>query len=363
MELRSLDLIQKAKTLPQSPGVYIMKDKINNIIYIGKSKSLRNRVISYFQNNKNHTPKIKELVGNIHSLDYIETDTELEALLLESKLIKEKKPMYNRLLKNPKRYIFIKITLEEKFPKIIMTYETKDDGGLYFGPFTSLGSIEQSILFVKENFPIIQCSNPSIGSKRNVCLNYHLGKCKGICDGLFSQDKYMDYIGDIIALLNGEKSDLVAQAEIRMNEAARKLDFKLAARYRDQISGIKHVLRVQKVITDSKKGSKIIALEAINEGKLKVFFVKGNFLVNAEVIECKTLQNEELVTKLRKLVFKNFNKIDNNEYIDISRKNIDEALIISSYLKSKKENFHYIDLKDNFINEDVSDVLKEKLRF
>lgn len=361
MELIGLDLKQRIKDLPEKPGIYLMKDKIGNIIYIGKSKSLRNRVTSYFQQSKNHTPKIKELVGNIHSLDYIETDTELEALLLESKLIKEKKPMYNRLLKNTKRYIFIKITLKDKFPRVIITHEDEDDGGLYFGPFTSLRAIEQSILFIKNNFPIIQCNNPNLSLKGNACLNYHLGRCSGICEGLLSHNRYMNYIGDIMALLNGERKDLVSQVEKKMDEASSKLDFKLAATHRDQIASIKHVLRIQKIINNSKGNTNILALESIDGTKVKVFFIKGNILVNVELLQLGVLQNKNVVTKLKQLCARNFSKIDYSEYADINRKNIDEVLIISSYLKNKKKNVHYINLCHDFSNKKDSNNIDDRL--
>ncbi len=350
-----MDLKHKAKTLPEKPGVYLMKDFMNNIIYIGKSRNLKNRVTSYFVNSKNHSPKIIEMVGNVDIFEYILTDTELEALLLESKLIKKYKPMYNSLLKNTKRYVYLKITITEKIPRFVIVYEKSDENALYFGPFTSIGVVEQAIDFFKDNYPIAQCNNPNHSSKNDVCLNYHLKKCLGVCKELISHSQYMNYINEIIAFLHGKNNMLINKTETKMNLAVQNLDFKNAARYRDQLSAAKSILKRQEVISNSSKGEKILAAEILDDNKIKIFLIMGNTLVGKENIKKESLKINEVKKVIKELIIGNFFQNDYNNYNKISKEDIDEILIISSYLNNKQDNFYFINMHDDWLHKKNND--------
>lgn len=335
-----LNLKEKAKSLPRKPGVYLMKDSMDNIIYIGKSKSLRDRVTSYFQKGSNLLPKIKEMIGYIDSFEIIFTDTEVEALLLESKLIKEKKPMYNSLLKNTKRYVYIKITTEEKYPRILHVYDKDDDDSMYFGPYTSLGSAERTIDLIKDHFPIIQCKNP-YRSKKKVCLNYHLKRCPGVCEGIASYTEYKKNIKEIIKFLKGRRSKIIVELEEKMRKASADFDYINAARYRDQLSSAKTIINTGKIIYDSVKGKKTVAIELISEDKVKFFLIKGNILVDKKVISMENTNKNEIKAEVEKVLLDSFSKAEQNNKHDrnssVIKKNIDEIMIIASYLRKEEE--------------------------
>lgn len=363
-----MDLKEKAKKLPKKPGVYIMKDFIGNIIYIGKSKKLRDRVTSYFINNKNLSSKIQEMVSNIDTFEYILTDTELEAFLLESELIKKNKPMYNRMLKNTKKYVYLKITKKEKFPRLLSAYDKDNDESIYFGPFTSISSVEETIHFLKDAFPIVQCNNPSVS--KGVCLNYHLGKCKGICEGLQSKMKYQKHIEEIVDFLKGNKTELLEELEGKMKKSSNDLDFLNAAKYRNQLSGVRNILNIQSIIENSKKLRRTIVIESVDRHLYKIFFIKGSILINRKLLHWTKANITNVDRIIKGFLCDSFDKEKHykkiSKYNNINRDNIDEILITSAYFRKEKDKTKQI-LVDKFMDLDdkehnfLSNKLKEEI--
>lgn len=346
-ELKVLDLKEKANNLPKVPGVYIMRDFMGNIIYIGKSKNLNNRVSSYFYNNKKHSSKIIQMVNNIDTFDYIKKDTELDALLLESKLIKKYKPLYNSLLKNTKSYLFIKISTDKKFP-IISIESNKDDNNLYFGPFNSRGPVERTVDFIKDYFPIIKCKDPLKGNK-SPCLYYDLGKCMGVCKNSRDNKEYLGYVDNIIKFLMGKDKRLIEELRNKMNEASKNLDFKSAKEYRDQLLGINYTLNRINLVENTKSMKNLLVLENIDKKRLKIFLIKGNILIDNEIIDKDSISRESFNADLKDIIIKSFNNIDKKLYKNICRDDIDEIQIINSYIKSKKEDLIYYNIPKSWI--------------
>lgn len=209
------DLKDKVTKLPDQPGVYIMKDKYDEIIYVGKGKSLKNRVRQYFQSTKNKAPKVIAMVRQIDDFEYIIVDNEVEALILESNLIKKYKPKYNILLKDDKQYPYIKVTLNEKYPRVIKTRRVLKDGAKYFGPYPNVYAVNDTIDIIREVYPLRVCNRnlEKMNKKERPCLNYYIGKCLGPCQGNVDRDKYMDMVNEVIMFLSGRKEELTSLIE------------------------------------------------------------------------------------------------------------------------------------------------------
>ncbi|MTI48688.1 MAG: DNA helicase UvrC [Firmicutes bacterium] len=351
MELKILELKEKAKSLPNKPGVYFMKDFMDNIIYIGKSKNLRNRVSSYFINNSSISNKVKEMIGNIENFEYFLTDTEVEALLLESKLIKEKQPMYNRQLKNTRRYVYISISVHEEYPRIKVVYEKEDKNYMYFGPYPSLSSAERAIELIKGYYPIIQCNNPH--NKKEVCLNYHLKKCCGACQRKISISEYNRLIENIIELLKGNRDDVIKIIEENMISASKDLNFAKAAVYRDQIAGTKAILNMEKIIDNTRKGEILLSFEAIEKNKVKCFFIQGNIIINKLLLSWESSNTEDIINEVKNFINCSKRVLEINSKIKnkvIDRDNIDNILIVASYLKGNNPFMGSIPIDNNKIN-------------
>ncbi|MDO4289536.1 MAG: excinuclease ABC subunit UvrC [Eubacterium sp.] len=251
---------KKLKDIPQNPGIYMMKNAAGDIIYVGKAINLRNRVRQYFQSSKNLTPKTVTLVSHICDIETIVVDSELEALILENNLIKEHRPKYNIRLKDDKSYPYIKVTLEEDYPKVLMVREHKKDGGKYFGPFTSAFAVKKTIEAIGKLYPLRRCNRRVAYGEKNgrPCLNYHIGQCCAPCQGKVTAEDYRVYVDEVLAILNGQDKALVGQLEQKMKAAAAQMDFELAAKIRDQIFGIQHIVEKQKIITGSQQDQDII---------------------------------------------------------------------------------------------------------
>lgn len=243
--------MDKLKELPDKPGVYLMKDEEGQIIYVGKAKNLKNRVRQYFQASAQHGLKVQTMVRKIHDFEIIVTDTEAEALILEFNLIQKHLPRYNIMLKDDKSYPYIKVTLQEDYPRIFMTRKVKKDGARYFGPFTSAAAVKQTIEAIEEVYILKQCNRHLDGSKtkERPCLNYFIGRCPGICTGTVDKKDYRRKIGQILEILKGRDKPLLDNLKASMEEASKNLDFELAAKYRDQINGVKAIGEKQKIST------------------------------------------------------------------------------------------------------------------
>jgi len=276
------DIQQELKKLPDKPGVYIMKDKNGSVIYVGKAKVLKNRVRQYFQNSAAHTPKVEAMVAKIKEFEYIVTDTELEALILECNLIKDLKPKYNILLKDDKTYPYIKITMNEEYPRIYMTRRIENDGGRYFGPYANVFSVRETINLIKRVFPIRTCKRvlPRDIGKGRPCLNYHIGQCLGPCAGYVTTDEYRAMVRDICSFLDGKQDAVIDKLERQMKEAAERLDFEQAASLRDKLMSLRHISQEQKVFSVEGADQDIIGYAASRTDTcVQIFFVRNGKLI------------------------------------------------------------------------------------
>lgn len=278
-----MELAEKLKRLPDSPGVYLMKNGSGEIIYVGKAVSLKNRVRSYFQSSRNHSPKVVSMVSQIADFEYILTDSEVEALILECNLIKKHKPRYNVRLVDDKSYPYLKVTIDEEFPRIYITRKIVKDGSKYYGPYTDVGALRETMNLLKRIFPLRSCKQKSVRNQVRPCLNYHIKRCLAPCSGKIERETYMQMINSVCMFLEGRQEDLVKSLESRMEEAAENLNFEQAAVLRDQIKAIEKVVEKQKIVLSDISDHDIIGIA--REGELAcvvVFFIRGGKLMGRE---------------------------------------------------------------------------------
>lgn len=292
----------KLKDLPQLPGVYMMRNKQKEIIYVGKAINLRNRVRNYFQLKHGENSKTAVLVSHIEDIETIVTDSEMEALILECNLIKAHRPRYNILLKDDKNYPWIRVSLQEDYPKITMTRSFKKDGSKYFGPFTSAMAVKNTIEAILKVYPLKTCNRQvKYGEKSGrPCLNYHIGQCQGPCRGTIRPEKYREDIDSILKILNGHYDELSKNLDIKMNKAAGDQDYENAAKYRDQIAGIRHIAEKQKINTDNKQEQDFVNMAHNEEfACFQVFHVRQGKLLGRDDFFLEGIgdENEEEITE------------------------------------------------------------------
>lgn len=276
---------EELKKLPPKPGVYIMHDKKDQIIYVGKAISLKNRVRQYFQSSKNLSPKIVQMVSRIDHFEYIITDSELEALVLECNLIKEHRPKYNTMLKDDKSYPYIKVTVAEPYPRILFARQMKRDKAKYFGPYTSAGAVKDTIELIRKIYNIRTCNRnlPRDIGKERPCLYYHIHQCKAPCQGYISEDGYRESINQALDFLSGNFTPVIKLLEDKMLRAADKLEFEEAVEYRDLINSVKQISQKQKISSSEQEDRDIIAFaRAVDEAVVQVFFIRSGKLIGRE---------------------------------------------------------------------------------
>ena len=273
------------KNLPEKPGVYIMKNSLGEIIYVGKAKILKNRVRSYFQNSKNHSEKVKVMVKNISEFEYIVTDSEMEALILECNLIKKYSPRYNIALKDDKFYPFIKITINDDFPRVFVTRKYAKDGAKYFGPYTNATAVYETINLINKIFPIRTCKLliKENGDKVRPCLNYHIKKCVAPCAGYLKKEEYAEMINDIMDILNGRDKTIVNSLKHKMEEASKNLEFEEAAKFRDKILAIDSIVEKQKIFKTMEGDEDFINIYKDEiDSCIQVFFSRDGKIIGRE---------------------------------------------------------------------------------
>lgn len=279
------DIEEELKKLPSKPGVYIMHNASNEIIYVGKAISLKNRVRQYFQSSRNLSVKIQHMVSNIHHFEYIITDSELEALVLECNLIKEHRPKYNTMLMDDKTYPFIKVTTNEAYPRVLFARSMKKDKSKYFGPYTSAGAVKDTIELLCKLYKIRTCNRslPKDICKERPCLNYHIKQCSAPCQGYISEERYKESIKKVIDFLNGNYSEILKSLEKQMLDASEKMEYEEAAEYRDLINSVKQIAQKQK-ITDSDFEDRDVIACAQNgdDAVVQVFFIRSGKLLGRE---------------------------------------------------------------------------------
>lgn len=278
------EINEKLKTLPDKSGVYIMKSASGEIIYVGKAKNLKNRVRSYFKS-YNHPPKVSSMIANVETFEYIITDSELEALVLENNLIKENMPRYNILLKDDKTYPFLKITTKELYPRILFTRKVIKDGSRYFGPYQNSSDLKQLIALVKEIFCLRHCNTEFLEgfAPKRPCLYYQLGQCRGVCNACISPDEYRTLIDKAIEFINGNTAEAENKLTLEMQEASQTLDFERAALCRDKLSAIESLRQKQKITTPNGEDVDAIALYNANAvACIQVFFIRNGKIIGKE---------------------------------------------------------------------------------
>ncbi|MDI9460409.1 MAG: excinuclease ABC subunit UvrC [Bacillota bacterium] len=291
-----MDFQNKLATLPTTPGVYLMKNDAGEIIYVGKAVNLRNRVRSYFQKSAAHPLKVEVMVDHIADLEYIITDSEMEALILENHLIKKHSPRYNVRLKDDKTYPYIKVTVQEDFPRVLMVRRRLKDGARYFGPYTDVTVVKRTLAFLRTLFPLRTCSKKiEEGAQGRPCLNYHIGRCLGPCAGLVSKEKYGEMIDEVIMFLEGRIDSLIPELTEKMHQAAGRLEFEKAARFRNQIRGLQTLAERQKIVAQHHDDQDYVGCARFGElACVQVFFVRVGKLVGRDhfLLDCSSEEEE-----------------------------------------------------------------------
>ncbi len=285
MENNNFDIQEELKKLPGRPGVYIMHDEKDNIIYVGKAVSLKNRVRQYFQSSRNKGVKIEQMVTHIRRFEYIVTDSELEALVLECNLIKEHRPKYNTMLMDDKTYPFIKVTTNEAFPRVILSRRMLKDKAKYFGPFTSAQAVRDTIDLIHKLYHVRSCNRnlPRDTGKERPCLNYHIKQCDAPCQGYISQEEYGKSINEVIRFLNGNYDSILGELEKKMNAASEALEFERAIEYRELLNSVKKVAQKQKITDSSGEDRDVLAVASGEEDAVvQVFFIRGGRLIGRD---------------------------------------------------------------------------------
>ena len=279
------DFDEELKKLPAKPGVYIMHDSNDSIIYVGKAINLHNRVRSYFRKIIGRGPQIDKMVTQIARFEYIITDSELEALVLENNLIKEYSPRYNTLLKDDKTYPYIKVTVGEAYPRVLFSREMKKDRSRYFGPFTSAAAVKDTIDLINKLYMLRTCNKnlPKEAGKDRPCLNHHIKQCAAPCQGHITQEEYREKVGQALDFLNGNFSPILKELERKMQEASENMEFEEAIKYRDLYNSVKQVSQKQKITDSDGEDKDIIALALDeNDAVVQVFFIRGGKLIGRE---------------------------------------------------------------------------------
>ncbi len=327
----------QVESLPHKPGVYIMRNAGGEVIYVGKAVDLRNRVRSYLHSSAWVNPKVRALVAELAGLQFIVADSELEALILEANLIKEHRPRYNVRLKDDKWYPYIKITLSEPFPRVLITRRMEQDGSRYFGPYTSSASVRQTLDLLRKSFPYLSCGREITGRDARPCLYYEIKLCLGPCIGAVTQEEYRTMINGLVRFLEGHSNEVMADLEARMREAAERLEFERAASLRDQLLAVQHVVSQQKIISPSGGDQDVIAF-ARDDGDacVQVFFIRGGKLLGQEYFVLEGAQDEderEVMAAFLKQFYEEAAYVPGEILLP---EQIEESLIIEQWLRSKR---------------------------
>ena len=358
------DFQHQLKILPDRPGVYLMKNSLGEIIYVGKAKILKNRVRQYFQNSKNHSEKVKVMVKNIAEFEYIVTDSEMEALILECNLIKKYSPKYNIALKDDKFYPFIKITIKEDFPRLFVTRKFAKDGSKYFGPYTNVNAVYETINLLRKIFPIRNCKK-SIIEGQNIsrpCLNYHIKKCPGPCGGYITKNHYSEMIDEVIDILNGTDRTLVNKLKVEMQELSSSLEFEKAALVRNKILAIDALVEKQKIFRVTEADEDFINIySGIESCCIQIFFIRDGKVSGREhfIIENTTYESEENI--LSKFIINFYGgtaKVAKNIFLP----GVEDIEILEEFLTIKRGSKAWIKIPQKGDKKKMLDMVKDNAK-
>jgi excinuclease ABC subunit C len=324
-------------TLPTKPGCYIMRNQAGDVIYVGKAINLRNRVRSYFQERADQERKVLKLVEQVQDLEWIVVGSELEALILEMNLIKKYRPRFNVRLKDDKRYPYIKVHLQQPFPKVTVTRQMVNDGARYFGPYTSVWAVHQTLDLLRHIFPYLTCDREITGKDARPCLYYDIKLCSGPCIGAIDQAGYRQLIQDLCSFLDGHTDPIVNRLKTEMSSAAEALNFEKAALIRDQLNSIERVVEKQKVISNDQSDSDVLALaRADGEACVQIFFIRNGKLMGREyfVLEgTEEIPDADVIGEFLKQFYSEAAAIPDKVLLP---NEIEEALIINQWLNSRR---------------------------
>ena len=330
---------EELKKLPGQPGVYIMHDAKDAIIYVGKAISLKNRVRQYFQSSRDKTAKIKQMVSKIARFEYIVTDSELEALVLECNLIKEHRPRYNTMLKDDKTYPYIKVTASEEYPRILFSRQMKKDKNKYFGPFTSAGAVKDTIELIRKIYRIRACSRklPQDMGKDRPCLYYHIHQCDAPCQGYISQADYQKSVKQAVGLLNGQYEPVMKYLEEKMRTASETMEFEKAIEYRDLLDSVRKVAQKQKITSQSMEDRDIIAMaKDERDAVVQVFFVRDGKLIGREHFHMNLTGSEskaEILNSFVKQFYAGTPFVPHEIWV---QEELEDAEVIASFLTARR---------------------------
>ena len=339
------DIQEELKKLPQKPGVYIMHDAEDTIIYVGKAVSLRNRVRQYFRPSHNEGIRKDQMVKQIARFEYIITDSELEALILECNLIKEHRPKYNTMLRDDKSYPYIRVTLGEAFPRVLFSHQMKKDKSRYFGPYTSAGAVKDTIELLRKIYQLRTCSRslPRDTGKDRPCLNYHIHQCMAPCQGYISQEEYRQRIDKAMEFLNGSYQPVLKELEEKMQQASETLEFEKAIEYRELLNSVKQIAQKQKITNSDGEDKDIIAMASDEEDAVvQVFFIRDGKLIGRDHFHVR-VGSEDTRSQVLAEFLKQF--YAGTPFIPkeiMLQEEIEEAEVISQWLTRKRGQKVYI---------------------
>ena len=333
----SPELQEQLDTLPPKPGVYLMKNAGEKVIYVGKAINLRSRVRSYFHESAQQNTKIARLTAEIDRIDFIISGSELEALILENTLIKRHQPRYNVRLKDDKNYPYIKVTWQEAFPTVLLTRRMTQDGGRYFGPYTSVGAVHQTLDLLRKLFPYRTCNREITGKDDRPCLYYHIKRCSGPCIGAINKADYRASLSQLMLFLEGRSEKVVKQLKAQMAGAAESLNFERAAYVRDQVRAVERVVEGQRVISPNLKDHDVVAF-ARDDGNacVQVFFVRGGRLIGREYFMLEGTEGEDAGSIMSSFISQFYDEASNVPPEILMPAKANEVAIIRQWLASKR---------------------------
>ncbi len=339
MDHTEFNIEEELKKLPSQPGVYIMHDRRDEIIYVGKAISLKNRVRQYFQSSRNKTAKIEQMVSRIHRFEYIITDSELEALVLECNLIKEHRPRYNTMLKDDKTYPYIKVTVYEDYPRVLFSREMKKDKSKYFGPYTSAGAVKDTIELIHKLYKIRTCNRnlPRDIGKERPCLNYHIKQCEAPCQGYISKEGYWNSVNQALDFLGGKYGPVLHMLEEKMQAASEEMDYEKAIEYRDLLNSVKQIAQKQKITDSGMEDRDIIAMaKDEKDAVVQVFFVREGRLIGREHFHVNIAtaeDNKQILTSFVKQFYAGTPFVPKELWIQTS---LEDEAVIGEWLSAKR---------------------------
>ena len=364
-EIGMFDIQEELKKLPGRPGVYLMHDEKDEIIYVGKAISLKNRVRQYFQSSRNKGVKIEQMVTHIARFEYIVTDSELEALVLECNLIKEHRPKYNTMLMDDKAYPFIKVTVDEPFPRIMLARRIVKDKAKYFGPYTSAGAVKDTIELIRKLYNIRSCSRrlPRDIGKERPCLNYHIHQCKAPCQGYISQEDYRKAIDEVLSFLNGNYDGVLKNLEKKMTDASEAMEFEKAIEYRELIGSVQKIAQKQKITDTAGEDRDILAVAVENtDAVVQVFFIRGGRLIGRDHFYLR-LTGEESTSEILSSFLKQF--YAGTPYIPAELmlpEEVEDAALLEEWLSGKRGHKVHIKVPKKGTKEKLVELAGENAR-